>query len=187
MKCGSVTKAKGQTHSDLASGHCVDYTALGGNNSPSFQGERENNATKMSPRSHSPCLVHKGWELYNCLEKRNHSREGGEKEKAVNDFLALCNITHKGLCTKDENAAVRERGTPSRERDSSRCSEGCRDPTLAGSQHRCALTLATASTQYSCGRQVPFPLASSLCVSITLCKEGSILFLPDLSANHLEP
>lgn len=44
MKCGSVTKAKGQTHSDLVSGQCVDYTSLGGNNSPSFQGERENNA-----------------------------------------------------------------------------------------------------------------------------------------------
>lgn len=186
MKCGSVTKAKGQTHSDLASGHCVDYTSLGGNNSPSFQGEGENNATK-SHRGHAHHIWFKKNNIILSLEKRNHSRKGGEKEKAVNDFPTLCSITHKGLCTKDENATVGERGTPRGERGSSHSSGGCTDPTLAGSQHCCVLTLAIASTQYSHGRQVPLPLASSLCVLRTLCKEDSILFLPESSANHLEP
>lgn len=101
MKRGSVTKAEGQTHKDLASRHCVDYTSLGENNSPSFQGDGENNATKISPRSHSPGLVQRGEELHNRPEKRNPSREG-KKEKPGNDFPTLCGITREGLCTREK-------------------------------------------------------------------------------------
>lgn len=183
MKRGSVTKAEGQTHKDLASRHRVDYTSLGENNSPSFQGDGENNATKISLRSHSPGLGQRGEELHNRPEKRNHSREGGKGRKRSQAMISppCAASLGKGFvpgrkrCRRREGYSNAGRGAAAAAPGGAGSHHCCADP--AHNQHPVLLWKAGAFRSH----------ILPLCLSRTLCKEDGILFLPNLSANHLEP